>query len=181
MIIKALPKTTRFLQPVAVFDAIFNSPTAGRYDLATTANTGVELSSMNDKSIYLIDQYSFSATIADSDYLQAIDTANIPRFRLRTKKTGQRVYQNDMPIINYVDSGEAVAYYASSLASRANIGGAMQPDFLIVDALGALIQPAVLVGLPSVRVQLTFNIYEVIEAEWIDQFWQKSKSNYNLI
>ena len=136
-IIKTIPKSSRFIQVDIDFLSTFNDPTLGKYNFDIPANRGVVLlEPVNRTSVYLIDRYSFSATIPDGTYLEAVETT--PTAQLRKRIDGIPIYQKPIPCINYIDNAEALAYFWSfeSAIDQA------QQDAVIIDFRGILGQPA---------------------------------------
>ena len=163
-IIKSIPKDSAFIQPVNFFDATFNAPIVGAYSFNTPANHGQIVFPITKTGVFLIDRYSFSCSVDEGVYLRSVNI--MPVFRLRRQKDNLVVYKKPIPCMNYIDSAEAIVFYNSD----------NQDDNLICDFEGLLNQVAETVGIVSIRCQVTLNIYEIINSDWIKEFRQRSKN-----
>lgn len=161
-IIKTIPQDSRFIQTVNRFTALFNVPTLGQYNFENGAvNEYVTvLNSLQKNHIYMIEKYSFSATIDEGVFLEA--TANICTFQLFRAIDRQVIYQVPIQLINYADGVSCIGYFWA----------AQENDQLVATFRGLLNQPAPLVGVPSVVAQVTLNIYEIVDTDWIQDFKQ---------
>lgn len=163
-IILQLPPGTQFYQPIAVFTGTFGTPTPGRYDFNVVGNTGVTLQPMKKQFLYLLERYSFSASVPEGDFFQATKGGVVPTLQLRIPTQKDRmIYPTPIPMINYVDGLEALMYaYAE------------QDQDLEATFRGQLSQPMGMVGTLTVDVQVQFNIYEVKNKDWIEHFLGKT-------
>lgn len=169
-IIKTLPKDARFIQTANIFEATFNNPTAGRYDFDIIANQRQKVMPINRAAIYFIDRLNFSATIPESDYLLAIDT--LPVIQLFYGLSGDPVYSKPLPLVQYIDNQETNTYF--STLNRQD----EEDDFITVSMRGVLEQPASLVGVQTIRAQLSLNVYEVTNQQWIKEYRQQYNEKY---
>jgi hypothetical protein len=159
MIIKTVPKDSRFIQVVGRFAAAFNVPTPGVYDFGIAANTCAVLFDQVIKSnIYMIDSYSFSATIQEGQYLEAINT--LPQIQLQRQVDQQVIFSKPLPLVNYIDAAQSIGYFFTP----------RKDDALVATFSGILNQTAPLVGIASITAQVSFNIYEIIDSSWIKSF-----------
>lgn len=163
-IIKSIPKDSCFIQPVNFFDAAFNVPAIGGYSFNIPANHGQVVFPITKTSVFLIDRYSFSCSLDEGVYLRSVNV--LPVFRLRRQKDNLVIYKKSIPCVNYIDSAEAIVFYNSD-----NEG-----DNLICDFEGILNQVAETVGIASIRCQVTLNIYEIVNSDWIQDFRIRSKA-----
>jgi hypothetical protein len=159
MIAKEVSSTSRFRDRSVRFTATFNVPTAGTYDFAIPANTGVLLMPITTFPVYLIDQFYVSATVDEGPFVQAL-TADLLRVQLRRGSDGQAIFPEPVPTIKYSDGAQCSAYFT----------GAKINDTLLIDCLGKLSQPAALVGVAAITLQVGFRMYEIIDNEWIQRF-----------
>ena len=160
-IIKDIPKDSRFIQSVNTFVATFNAPTLGAYDWNVAANTGQVVIDLRKQSVFLLEKLSFSATVAEGDFLEAVTT--VPTIRLRRRLDQQNVFYKPIPIVSYVDGNDAIQYVWTRTQDN-------NPDDLIIDFRGVLTQTAALVGIVTITAQVTFNFYEIVNSAWLKQF-----------
>lgn len=153
-----LPKSARFYQTSNRFAATFNVPTLGVYDFATAANTGQTIISLEPNAIFFIDRINVGGTIAQEEYLNAVQT--FPTATLRFFVENPRVYPLPLPILNYIDNQEAAAWVWSDK------GG----DRLIMDFAGILAQTPFLVGVAAVTLAVSMNIYRVTDSGFVRAF-----------
>jgi hypothetical protein len=157
-IVQQLPPGTQFYQPVVRFSATFNAPTLNRYDFNTAANTGVPFQAMRKSFLYLIERYSFSGTIPEGVFFEAVDV--VPTLEVRIpRETNRMIHPNPIPLINYVDGLETLIYAYGN-----------QEQDLTGTFRGVLFQPGAIAGVPEIDVQVQFNIYEVKNVAWIENF-----------
>lgn len=157
-VILQLPPGTQFYQPVVEFTGIFNAPTVGQYDFATALNTAVPILNAKREHVYLIERYSASATIPEGDFLSAINV--IPTLEIRKpRETNAMIHPQPVPFVNYIDGLEVLMY--AHVVQDQDLKGTFK---------GSLLQPAALVGIPQVTVQFQFNIYEIKNGVWIENF-----------
>lgn len=163
-LILQLPPGTQFYQPVVRFTANFNAPLLGGYDWNLPANTDVAFQFMRKNHLYLIERYSFSATAAEGDFLDAVIT--VPTLAVRIpSETNRLIYPNPIPLINYIDGLETLIYAYCD-----------QDQSLTGTFRGQVNQSAPFVGMPSITAQVQFNIYEVKNKDWIDHFLGRTKA-----
>jgi hypothetical protein len=159
VITKEVPSTSRYRDRSIRFTGTFNAPTLGVYDFVIPANTGVLVMPFSTFPVYLIDSFYVSATVDEGPFVQAL-TANLLRVQLRRQSDGQAVFSEPVPTIKYSD-GQSCTAYAQ---------GAQVQDALLIDCLGVLSQPAALVGVAAITLQVGFRIYEIVDNEWIRRF-----------
>lgn len=138
------------------FSSTFNVPTLGRYDFDIAANQNQLVATLNPNNVYYIDRVSFSASIDEGVFLEAVDT--LPTARLRwslSKNVG--VFPQPLPAINYRDGLEYAFWFWSP----------KQGNNLLISTEGTLTQPPPIVGLTNVFLQLSFVIYEVGDSETV--------------
>lgn len=175
-IVKQISKGAKFIQTVNFFQATYNNPTPGRYDFGVNANTRQNVIGINKDSLYFIDRINFSCTLPESEYLSVIDTT--PEIQLFYGQRGGPVYVKPLPVVNFIDNQETNTYFQ-------NFGQDNFSDtFLTVSMRGTLNQSAALVGVTEIKAQLSFNIYEVTEQEFIRAFnnaYPAGSVNYGLL
>lgn len=159
-LVTQLPPGTQFYQPVANFSATFNAIDPGFYDFSEPQNISVPFQGIRKERLYLIDRYSFSATVPESAYFEATAGGTIPTLSVKIpKQTKRQIHPDPIPLINFVDGIETLIYTHSA-----------QADTLTATLAGRLTQPAALVGVLTVFAQVQFNIYEIKNIAWIRHF-----------
>lgn len=144
-----IPHTARFIPTTNIFTGLFNNPTIGKYDFGTALNTGQSVLPLKRGTTYLIDRISTGGNIDEGTYLDAIET--LPEIILRRSKSNEIVYKTTVPLVNYVDDQDMIAWVKSEK------GG----EILIVDFTGVLDQTAALVGVLDVKIHLSYSIYAI--------------------
>lgn len=169
-IIKTLPKDSRFRQTVNRFTATFNTPSLGQYNFEVPANTLQSVLPLDNKLVYFIDSMSFSADITEGSYLTNIDT--FPECQLFYKQGNRVVYVKPIPLVQYYDGVSTDTFAFSTMAQDGQI------DELQISMRGILNQNASLVGVGEINAQVSFNIFEVINQEWINNFRRQYPNGY---
>lgn len=148
-IVYQIPHTSRPILTTNIFTANFNDPTPGKYDFGISANQGVHVTEMFTGSIYLLERISMAATILEGEYLEAVEA--IPKLTLKRKQADEIQYKLALPMVNYVDDQELVLW-AYTEKGR---------DNLILDFNGLLDQTAALVGVTSIKVNVSYALYAI--------------------
>lgn len=162
-LILQLPPGSQFYQPLIRFTATFNAPLVGGYDWGIAANVDVPFQLIRKNQLYLIERYSFSATIPEGDFFSSVVT--VPTLSVRIEEeTNRQIYPTPIPLINYVDGLETLIYAYGN-----------QDQQLTGTFAGQLNQTAPLVGIPTITAQVQFNIYEVKNKDWIENFLGRTK------
>lgn len=165
----AIPPDSNFLQPVRRFEATFNAPTLNKYDFGVNGNTLQKFLAMKASYVYLFDTFSFSASMDEGVFLGSVDTKNgIPSTKaaFRIPSQDNRIlYRGGIPLVNYVDAKD-VQFYAYS----------EQDESLTIDFEGVLSQSQELVGVSSIFAQITCDVYEIRNKDWIDNFLGRTKN-----
>lgn len=162
-LILQLPPFSQFYQPLVRFTATFNAPLAGGYDWNIAGNTSVPFQLIRKNQLYLIERYSFSATIPEGDFLGAVLT--VPTLSVRIpRETDRQIYPTPIPLVNYIDGLETLIYAYSNEDQQ------LQATFR-----GQLSQTPPLVGIPTITAQVQFNIYEVKNKDWIENFFARTQ------
>lgn len=166
---KTIPQDSRFIQTANRFTALFNVPTLGNYNFENGAvNAYIPvLNSLQKNHVYMIEKYSFSATIDEGVFLEA--TSQVCTFQLFRASDRQVIYQVPIPLINYADGVSCIGYFSTT----------QDNDQLLATFRGLLSQPAPLVGVAAVIAQVTLNIYEILDSAWIQTFKQNSEREFN--
>lgn len=157
-LILQLPPGSQFYQPLVRFAATFNAPLVGGYDWGVAANVDVPFQLIRKNQLYLIERYSFSATIPEGEFFGAVQT--VPTLSVRIEEeTNRQIYPTPIPLLNYVDGLETLIYAYGN-----------QDQQLTGTFAGQLSQTPALVGVGTITAQVQFNIYEVKNKYWIENF-----------
>lgn len=150
-----------------IFNAVFNTSTANRYDFSQSASNPQIVIVMKQNTVYLIERTSFSINIPEGDFQTAIDdTISVPRMFFRTKKTKQLIYPEPQPYINYVDNYELMKWKYND----------QRNDEIQVSFECLLKQPPAIVGINELNAYLQLSIYEVQATDFVNN-WVKPKEN----
>jgi hypothetical protein len=174
-IIKEIPDGSRLMIVGGVFSATYNVPTVGRYNFTDEKdvnlnykNRGVNLGiELNPGALYYADKLSFSANIAESDFLETIDLTdleNIPRFYMRTSVDLKSVYSYSSRIFKYYENFEIGQYFFNTNTK----------NYLLADFSAKMKQNANMVGVTTIFAQLSMSIYEIVDTEFIGKWRVKN-------
>lgn len=162
-----LPPKTEIHQPLIRFTATFNVPTVNRYDFGIAANTNVPFLPSRRNHLFLFERYSFSATVAEAEFFQATQpaTTTIPLLSIRIPSQNNRqIHPDPIPLINYVDGLEAVMWAHS-----------LQDENFTATFTGSLAQTAGMGAPATITAQVQFNVYEVSNKDWIENFLGRTR------
>lgn len=153
-----IPHTARPILTTNIFTATFNAPTPGKYDFGIPANRGLLVTQMFTGTIYLLERISIGATVPEGDFLEAVET--IPLLTLKRSQANEIEYKLPLPVVNYVDDSELVMWAFTEKAR----------DDLILDLTGVLIQTAALVGVTSIKLNVSYALYAIESTEFYKHF-----------
>jgi hypothetical protein len=153
-----IPKNSQFVPINTIFTAQFNIPIAGKYSFSIPANSDRQLIEMKKNSVYLIERISIGGTIGEENYFSALDV--VPEFILKKSISGERIYPKPLPIVNYCDGAEIVAWVLSAKSG----------DFLTGTLQGSLIQTAELNGLSEIKISIALTVYEITNTAFYSRF-----------
>lgn len=156
------PNAVRVRYPVNRFSAPF---LAGQYDFAQAGNTLQTVMKLASNSVYCLERVSFFANVAESDWLNSMDTvANFPRFRFKYQNSsGQSIFPEPVRCINYVDNAEQLVFFWTTRES----------DVLQITFEGKVNQVPGMVGVDPLLCEVNFTIYQIVDRDWITGFIQK--------
>jgi len=164
-VIARLPSGTFFRPCAAIFEADYNTPTAGLYDFGVAANESVSFLELNPSHLYFLSILNFSANVPVSAYLENIET--IPNLDLRLSLGGAQLYQQGYPLVSYLDNNEISIFFWTD----------RKGDTLIGNFNGTLSQNASLSGIASIIAQAALNIHEITDHKYIAEFKGQTKQN----
>ena len=155
----AIPKTSIYLQTSNTFTALFGNPTFGVYDFNRPVNAGRTVLTMQQGVIYLINRISVGGDISADEYLANLST--VPQIILQFQRENQRLYPMALPIVQFYDGWEAVAWFWSDIDGQ-TLNATL--------TTGILNQDAGLVGKPSVSINLSMSVFEITDNGFIQDF-----------
>jgi len=144
-----IPLQSRFISTSTIFEALFNIPTPGRYDFNVAANQNINVIELQRSTVYLIERLSAGGTINDQQYLESI--VDFPELTIKRSVSSAIVYQRPLPIVNYTDNTECATWINSDKGN----------DFLSLSFKGSLRQLPSMVGIASVKMQISLSIYAI--------------------
>lgn len=163
MIIQTITWKSLPLQPVNRFSAGF---AAGVYDFSLNpGNANQVVIPLNKQYIYLIDSISFSASIPEADYLEAITT--VPEFSFKFLRTPYNIYPFPIQGVQYL-RGENFNFWFST--DKEN-------DALLISMTGVLTQTPALVGVANIFAQFSEVMYQESNGDKIKAMKEKTCGN----
>lgn len=159
-----IPPQARYYATSTIFSAVFNANPAnpGTYDFNTDAagsiNQNVYVMDLQPNTIYLIERMSAGGNITEAQFLEAI---NQFLFLDVIKHLGrQRVYPQQIPIVNFFDGQETAAWIFSD----------KKGDMLNLSFTGVLNQLASMVGIGTAKVHVSLNVFAIESAYFVGSF-----------
>lgn len=157
-----IPHHSHYITSSNTFEADFNVPVVGQYSFTgNTVNQNQQVMELQTKKVYLIERTNIGGTIAEENYLAAIST--IPTFRLKRLQGNEAVYFLPQPVNTYIDNQEITAWLVSEKKN----------DELLIDFDGVLNQTVDLVGIATVKINVSFAIYIIENQEFYTKFRDK--------
>lgn len=159
-----VPTEARYIPTSTIFSAAFNGNPAnpGKYDFNLNAvgpiNQNVVVDEMQPNTIYLIERMSAGGNITESQFLEAIDVFCFVDIKKSLGK--QRCHPKPIPIANYFDGQETATWIYSDK------GG----ERLTLSFQGVLNQLPSMVGIATVKVQISLNLYAIESAYFVGAF-----------
>lgn len=172
-----IPKDSHYLTTANIFTATFNIPTPGVYDFNAAGNIGQVVYLMQTDKVLLIERISIAGDITEDQYLEAINV--FPQMTLRKSKTNEAVYIQSLPVLQYSDNTEIVAWSDSTKGGLQNRSKMNSPvvvgvdENLIMDFTGVLNQTAALVGKNTIRIAINLSIYVISSTLFYQRFKDK--------
>lgn len=150
----AAPRGSFFRPCAAIFTALYNDPTVGKYDFSVAGNRNVSILGINPQSVYFLSILNFSTTITESAYIENIET--IPAVDFKLKQNGSQLYGQGYPLVAYLVNNEVGAFFTTEQTE----------DELIVTFTGLLGQSASLATVPQIIAQVSANIHEITDEKF---------------
>ena len=159
MITYTLPKRIRYIPASAIFPALFNVPTIGKYDF--NGNTQVFISKMNAHTVYMIDSMSIGGNISAEDYLSSIST--IPLFNLRKSIDNENIFDKPIQINSFCVDRQIVHFFRTGLNNCD----------LIASITGVLNQLPAFIGMTSIDLSINFSIHAIDESDFEKTYFKQ--------
>lgn len=160
-IVYQIPHTARFISTYNKFTAVFNTAwEPGKYTFdQVAANEDQLVLKLLRGTIYLIERISVGGDIDEEVYRSAIITT--PALAILKRKQGKQiVYQQPMPIANYIDDQDVTAWVKSD----------KDDDELLLTMTGTFNQTAAMVGLSTFSLFVSYSIYAIESTEFAKSF-----------
>jgi len=155
-LIREIPKRSVLIPTVNRFSANFNFPAVGQYDFGVAANIRVPVFPAVRGMVYWLDRISFTATADEGVYLSAIST--MPLLDLIWEQDGTRIFARSFPLVNYRDGQEINTVCESTKGN----------EQVLATVSGVLNQVPALVGVDPVTIQISLEVYQVFDLNWIN-------------
>lgn len=156
-----IPQTARFIQTNNKFTAVFNTAWApGQYTFdQIESNEEQSVLKLLRGTIYLIERVSVGGDIGEEVYRSSIITSPAMA-NLRRERGKQIVYQQPMPLPNYIDDQDITAWVKSD----------KDTDVLILTLNGTFNQVAAMVGLATFSIFISYSIYAIESTDFSINF-----------
>ena len=166
-----IPKSSRLCITGAIFKAVFNNPTVGKYDFTNYKVGGDRLNvsvpiglAMNPSYLYFFHQINFSLSIDEGIFLSSISENTVPTLSVRDSTNRKNIFYAPFRMIKYLQNSALDSYHFNT-----NKNAEMIADFQCV-----LNQSADLIGVSEIYAQVSFTIYEISQHKYIDEFKRQS-------
>jgi hypothetical protein len=167
MISTIIPQGSKLCVVGGVFKAVFSNPTIGKYDFTNYKvggnrfNVAVDLGlAMNPNYLYFFHQMNFSLSIAEEDYLQAIDPGTVPTLAVKDSTNRKNIFHSPFRMFRYFENAAIDSYHFNLNANSS----------LVADFQCVLDQIADLVGVDPIYAQISFSVYEIREETFINKY-----------
>lgn len=168
-----IPKSSKLYIAGGVFKATLNNPTIGKYDFTNLklagnrVNVSVPLGlSMNPNYLYFFHQMNFSLSIAESDFLQAIDSGSVPELAVKDSTNFRNIFHAPFRLFRYFENAAIDSFHL-------NLNGNAR---MIADFQCTLNLIASLVGITDIYAQIAFSIYEITENKFIKDYKRETQN-----
>ncbi len=154
-----IPHDCNYFTQNVQFKATFNSPVIGKYSFSNVAaNTAVTLFDINTTSVYLIGDMIVSGNIPISDYHDITEV--LPSVRFGKAVTDEKMWAYPIPLARYTNGQEVDMFLWSEQGE----------DALTLSCTGLMGANANLVGVSEIILNVAFNIYEIGNQHWVQNF-----------
>jgi hypothetical protein len=162
-----IPRSSKLYIAGGVFKATLNNPTIGKYDFTNLkvggnrVNVSVPLGlAMNPNYLYFFHQMNFSLSIAESDFLQAIEAGSVPELAIKDNTNFRNIFHAPFRLFRYFENAAVDSFHLNLNANAV----------LIADFQSNLNLIASLVGITDIYAQVAFSIYEITENKYIKDY-----------
>lgn len=165
MVVFKIPhKNTLVLESVSI-PALFNTPLIEpTFQLRTY---DVEITDLKKNSTYLLDRFSFSCDIEESDYKTAL-MPQIPSAKIFYGNSSTVATKKDIKLITYYSNTEISTFIKTN----------SENDTLRIRLSGSLTQISNLVGIYTINFLLSFMIYQIDNNDYNKHFSEELDQNY---
>jgi len=166
-----IPKRSKFIQTGNFFTGIYSADT-GFYRFNDPAQRCLF---MNLGYIYYLDRFNFSLNVSESNFLEMISFVR-PVMILTYLSRKTRVFTKVFPLINYVDNQELnTIVYSHGNSAVPSVSPSTDGDYLMLQFTADFWPIPDVVGMDSLKAQITLNFYEVHNQDYISQ-WKGNTS-----
>lgn len=146
-IVTRIPNKNKFLIPSVQVPFLLNNPL---FD-GTYQNNGNKINFFKTEknAIYLIERLTVVANIPESEYLNAINSNNIPRITFSKKKNGSILFVNDFQVAAYMREKDVSVLISND----------QNDDYIQLSMNGLLTQTAELIGINSIVFSIIANVF----------------------
>lgn len=154
-----IPDKSRLIPTSTTFSSDFSSPTPGVYDFTNySVNQNVKIIDMQPNTTYFIDRVSVGGNITEQQFLESVN--EFPKLFLKRKIGKKNIYTTPIPITNFIDSGQLSNFFFTD-----KLGDCLEGTFE-----GVLNQLASMIGIATVRIQISFQIWAIDSAYYNSAF-----------
>lgn len=170
-VIYRIPHKSRYIQTSNIFSTTFGAITPGVYDFSNDLTSrNVQCLHLATGSIFLIDRISAGGNIGEELFLEAIDST-FPLLTVRRSLANLAEYQLPIPIVQYFDNTDASAWIHTD----------KKDDWMTLTLSGVFRQLPAMVGLTELKIQISFSIYQITDAAFIQQFRGKQSQAADML
>lgn len=158
-----IPHKARYITISNIFHTDFGAYTPGKYDFTTDIanNANVQSLKLANGSVYLLDRISAGGNVAGEDYLSGIDT--FPTVEVKRSLSNIAEYVQPIPIVQYFDNTDCASWIYSD----------KKDDWMTLTFKGVLHQTPSMVGLVTLKIQISFHVFEINDAGYVREFRDK--------
>lgn len=149
----------QFLPTATAFSAVFNAITPGRYDFGgTPACQNVPVIQLPPGCIFWLRRLSVGGNVPQEDYLSSV--VAVPSITVRRTTKPDPIYRFPIAIDKYIDSGDCEAWIVNDRAG----------EFLTLSLSGSCMQPPAMIGVATLTLNVSINIYQFNDQEFAAEF-----------
>lgn len=160
MISNQIPKKNIPLFPAIRSEMKYNIGTPGKYSFPTNTNINIKLLDLEKNSVYLFDKFSFSANLAEEDFLSSLDALKSITMNIVKKQGNENFFKYPTNLINYHTNTEMNFFLETNQSD----------DQVLITLNGELFQIADTVGLGVITLNISFQVYQIDNTVWNDYY-----------